>query len=260
MMRWRGLLVSVRDAGEAAAALAGGATIIDVKEPAHGSLGRADPPTIAAIAGVVGTQTPWTMACGELREGIDTIAAHLRRVVSLLPAAAEPPAAVKVGLAGMAGEDWGRAFRDLLAALPAGPDRVAVAYADWQAVRAPPPRDVVELAAAAGCAAILVDTCDKAGGGLLDCCPAGQVAGLVAEARRAGLQVAVAGRRTIGQIPAIWALGPDVVALRSAVCSNGPDGSGRLGRVREHLVRRAGRLRDSGSLRATAVIPPGDRT
>ena len=34
-----GLLVSVRDAAEAEAALRGGATLIDVKEPRHGSLG-----------------------------------------------------------------------------------------------------------------------------------------------------------------------------------------------------------------------------
>ena len=36
-----GLLVSVRDADEAEAALRGGAALIDVKEPRHGSLGRA---------------------------------------------------------------------------------------------------------------------------------------------------------------------------------------------------------------------------
>ena len=38
-----GLLVSVRDAKEAQQAVSGGADVIDVKEPAHGALGAADP-------------------------------------------------------------------------------------------------------------------------------------------------------------------------------------------------------------------------
>ena len=37
-----GLLVSVRSADEAIAALAGGADVIDVKEPNRGALGAAD--------------------------------------------------------------------------------------------------------------------------------------------------------------------------------------------------------------------------
>jgi uncharacterized protein (UPF0264 family) len=44
------LLVSVRNAAEAQAALAGGCDILDIKEPSRGSLGMADAPTIAAIA------------------------------------------------------------------------------------------------------------------------------------------------------------------------------------------------------------------
>ena len=42
-----GLLVSVRSAAEALAALAGGADVIDVKEPNQGSLGAADDDTIS---------------------------------------------------------------------------------------------------------------------------------------------------------------------------------------------------------------------
>ena len=64
------LLVSVRDAAEAAAALAGGAALIDVKEPARGSLGRADAATIAAVVAAVGGRVPVSVALGELREAI----------------------------------------------------------------------------------------------------------------------------------------------------------------------------------------------
>ena len=43
-----GLLVSVRSAAEALSALAGGADVIDVKEPNRGSLGAADDETISS--------------------------------------------------------------------------------------------------------------------------------------------------------------------------------------------------------------------
>ena len=65
-MIWRGLLVSVRDGGESAEALAGGSAIIDVKEPLAGPLGAAAPARVAAIAAAVSNSAPWTLACGEL--------------------------------------------------------------------------------------------------------------------------------------------------------------------------------------------------
>ena len=256
-MNWRGLLVSVRDAAEAAAALEGGAAIIDVKEPRHGPLGAADPEAIAAVAQVVGSRRPWTMACGELGGGpgdtggdtgggqgtvhdrplddsVNAIRSRLGRMLSLLQDPAVPPAAVKIGLAGAAGTDWQRRLRAVYESLPSASDRVAVAYADWQRAGAPSPADVIAAAAGLGCSVLLLDTFDKAGGGLFDCCPTGMPAAWVTAARAAGLQVVVAGRITPAEIPAAWALRPNVVALRSAVCFNGRDGVVQAG-----LVRRA---------------------
>src|SRR6516162_9005987 len=60
------LLVSVRNATEAEAALAGGAHLIDVKEPARGPLGRADEATIAAVVRRVAGRRPVSAAMGEL--------------------------------------------------------------------------------------------------------------------------------------------------------------------------------------------------
>jgi len=241
-MKWHGLLVSVRSDEEATEAIAGGATIIDVKEPLHGSLGCASPDVIAKVAGVVGQDRPWTMACGELRDGGSFILEHLRRTLAMLPASAVPPAAVKIGLAGMAGADWRRDVQTLFSELPLGPERVIVAYADWASVMAPTPEEVIQAAVSNGCATLLIDTADKSARGLLSLAPAGQVGGWLSLARREGLQVALAGRITIDEIDAAVALRPDVVALRSAVCSNGAFGSGRLGNVCGQLVRRAATL------------------
>ena len=61
-----GLLVSVRSAAEALAALAGGADVIDVKEPNQGSLGAADDDTISAVVRAVAGRAPVSAALGEL--------------------------------------------------------------------------------------------------------------------------------------------------------------------------------------------------
>ena len=63
------LLVSVRSAAEAEAALAGGAALIDVKEPARGALGRADDAVIADVVRAVAGRAPVSAALGELRDG-----------------------------------------------------------------------------------------------------------------------------------------------------------------------------------------------
>ncbi len=240
-MHWRGLLVSVRDGAEVDAALSGGATIIDVKEPLHGSLGRANPLVIASIAGRIGKQTSWTMACGELHEDAQadrvTIAQHYNGVRSLLPPHALPPAAVKIGLAGMARCDWPRALQGVWNGLPEGVERVAVSYADWQRAQAPPPLEIIQMAAAAGCYTLLIDTFHKSAGSLLQQCPLPLLAEWIQAAQESGLQTALAGGIKLAEIPAICALGPDVVALRSAVCLNG-----RAGTVCKELVQQASRL------------------
>lgn len=238
-MIWRGLLVSVRDAAEADAALAGGAAIIDVKEPRRGSLGAADAEAIVAVAGVVGQRVPWTMACGELSEMEFEVASKPRehllvRVLQRLDGRGVPPAAVKVGFGGAAGTPWERRGADLFAALPAGPERVAVAYADWERAAAPDPAAVIAAAGRFGCTTLLVDTFDKSSAGMFGCCPREAPAEWVAAARVAGLQVAIAGKIAMEEIPRAWSLGADVVAVRSAVCFNG-----RQGAVRADLVRRA---------------------
>src|SRR5438552_1913494 len=60
-----GLLVSVRSADEVKAALAGGADLIDVKEPAKGPLAPAEAEVVAAVIDKVGGRVPVSAALGE---------------------------------------------------------------------------------------------------------------------------------------------------------------------------------------------------
>jgi uncharacterized protein (UPF0264 family) len=233
-----GLLVSVRDAAEAREALAGGATIVDVKEPASGPLGAAACDVTARIAAVVGRRTPWTLAAGELRNGVEAIHEHVRRTIALLGAGAVPPTAVKAGLAGMGAGDWRSLFAAFVAGTPTGVDPVAVAYADWERASSPAPVEVIDAAATAGCGVLLFDTFDKSGGPVVgDAEAAARVTDWIALARQAGMRSVLAGNLTAETLPAAVACGPDVIAVRSAACVGG-----RSGAVCGKLVRRLGKL------------------
>jgi hypothetical protein len=244
----RGVLVSVRDAGEATEALAGGGAIIDVKEPSAGPLGAADPATIAAIAAVVGTSVPWTLACGELIEGDrdtnqgeDRVVDFARDVALRLEDRRLPlPPLVKVGLSGLSATGWRGTLERLAARLPMGTGLVAVAYADWQHCGAPQPEEVFAAAPLTGCRGILVDTFAKAGPGLFGLVDGETVGRWVKGAHAGGLPIALAGKLGAAEAALALSLGADVVGVRSAACVAGggaaTDGD-RRGRVCRQRVR-----------------------
>ena len=238
-MSWNGVLVSVRDRAEAEAALAGGARVIDVKDPGRGSLGRAGVAGAVSVAAAVDCAAPWTLAAGELAEGVAVLAGWLDAVCGARPAAACGPAAVKVGLAGMVDRPWRDDLARFHARLPAGCVHVAVAYADHERAAAPTPLDVIAAAAAIGCPMLLIDTADKQSPGLFGLRSVEEIGGWVAAARARGLGVVLAGRIAIGEIPLAAALPIHMVALRSAVCSNAGMGDVRLGAVSKPLVAAA---------------------
>src|SRR5262249_14206859 len=104
------LLVSVRSEAEARAALAGGAAIIDVKEPSLGSLGMASRIIWRRVRRVVPRSTIVSVALGELTDwtASDRIAVPGRSWTGI--------GYRKVGLAGVGPtwrEDW-RALRERL--------------------------------------------------------------------------------------------------------------------------------------------------
>jgi uncharacterized protein (UPF0264 family) len=208
------LLVSVRNAREAKDALAGGADLIDVKEPLRGSLGMADPAVWREAAEAVAGRAPLSVALGELRE--------FRSDTQLcLPAVQF----AKLGLAGCAAiDDWPARWASALNSLPPRVGRVAVSYADWRQAEAPPPRAVIEAGHALGCRAWLIDTYAKHAGGLLDHIGIEELEELIASARRAGMLTVLAGSLTRESIPRVLPLAPDYIAVRGAVCRGGREG------------------------------------
>ncbi len=226
-----GLLVSVRTADEAEEAIAGGAAIIDVKEPKRGPLGCADAAVAIEIGEVIAGRAAWTLACGELAGGWRLIAEHVGEVVRRRTARGATLAAVKAGPAGLSIRAWTEAFGALSHALGDGPNLVPVVYADWEAASAPTPTAVIAASAAAGATTLLIDTFDKRSPGIASCPGASTVAAWVRDASAAGIRVALAGRLAARDLPVFAALGAAVLGVRSAACEGG-----RLGRVERGKV------------------------
>lgn len=219
------LLVSVQSGEEAAAALAGGADIIDAKDPRNGPLGAVSLEVLTAIAAAVRGRRPITAALGDA----EAEAALERHAAAFAACGA---ALVKVGFAGVSSRTRVEALTRA-AVRGTGAGRViAVAYADHARVDAAPPDAVIAAAADAGAAGILVDTADKSGPGLLDILQPEALEALVHQARRRHLLVAMAGRLTLADLGIVGRAGPDIAGVRGAACEGGRAGGVSVARVR----------------------------
>ena len=228
------LLVSVRSATEAAAALRGGAAVIDVKEPAHGSLGRASDRVIADVVREAAGKRPISAALGELLDAPGDLG----------PPDDMPLTFVKWGLAGYAGRGAAVWRSELCLAMRGLTERqprcraVAVAYADWRRARAPTPLEIRDFAIDNATGAFLIDTWQKDGSTLLDWLSLLEVEDLQKRCRSAGVPVALAGSLGPAEIRTLLPLHPEWIAVRGAVCQ----GRQRESVVEENKVRRLAAL------------------
>jgi uncharacterized protein (UPF0264 family) len=225
------LLVSVRDAEEARAALDGGADIIDAKDPTRGALGAVAPAVLRDVVRAVGGARPVSAALGDA-----TSEREVERAAR--EAASAGVAYVKVGLAAV--RDAERALTLVSAAVRGAHGArvggaktrvIAVAYADAARAESLPPAELVTIAARAGAAGVLVDTAFKNAGGLFAVASRRTVAAWVEAAHDARLQVALAGKLSREDLPLVAALGANIAGVRGAACEGG-----RTGRVTAERV------------------------
>jgi uncharacterized protein (UPF0264 family) len=226
------LLVSVVDAIEAGEAAAAGADIVDVKNPAEGSLGAPVPAVIAEVRAAVPAALPVSAAIGDMPNLPGTAA------LAALGAARSGATFVKVGLWGVATEDDAVALLRAVREAVAGTAVVAAAYADAERVAPAPlaPSLLPRVARAAGVEMCLLDTAVKDGRGLLEWLSPDALTAIVEDAHGAGLQVALAGALRAEDVPVVRETGADIAGVRSAACRDGRR-SGRLDAARvRHLV------------------------
>jgi hypothetical protein len=212
------LMISVRDAQEAAAALAGGADIVDIKNPAEGSLGAGRPETIAAVMRAVQAAVPVSASIGDVPNLPGTVA------LAGLGAATCGVRFVKVGLLGArTGAEAANLLEAVSSALRMANSTVglvACAYADAALVGSLDPFALPEVAApfAEGC---LIDTAIKDGRTLFQCLPEDAVSRFIRQCHDRGLFCGLAGSLQQADLLRALALGADIVGVRTAACEGG---------------------------------------
>lgn len=211
-------LASVTTAGEAEIALAGGADIIDCKDPAAGALGALSTATVREIVAGIGGRLPVSATVGDLPSDPDV----------LLKAASEMAATgvdiVKVGFFG--GDDPRRAISALGAAHAASTKLVAVLMADQN-----PDFALVADLAAAGFAGVMLDTAEKSAGRLTTVLPVSRLREFVRLVRDNRLFVGLAGSLRESDIAMLAGFGPDLLGFRGALCAEGRVSAIELNRV-----------------------------
>jgi len=220
------LLVSVADGREAAAALVGGAQIVDAKDPTRGALGPVSLPALRDLRLVVPPAIPLSAALGDL----DDAETASRAVLAVRDFAL---AFVKIGFLGV--ESASVVERILAAAVAAagGSGVVAVAYADAERAGSLSPETISGIAGGAGARGVLLDTALKDGGRLPQLWNSARLSEWIAKLQAEGLMAAVGGSLEARDFPWLAELAPDVVGVRGAACEGGRTGLVVAGRVRE---------------------------
>ena len=223
------LMISVISASEARDAIAGGAEILDVKNPAEGSLGAQSPKVIREIKNLSPGHIEVSAAIGDMPNLPGTAA------LAALGAASCGVDYIKVGLHGPRTESDARTLlREVRQSLEEHPVCVVAAgYADFSRAGTLDPQLLSRIAASAGVQGFLLDTAIKDGHTLFDFLDPERLRFLAEEIHAAGMLFGLAGALTEQDFPMAQKLGADVVGLRTAVCRNNQRrGSLDLDRIR----------------------------
>ncbi len=198
------MLASVTNAAEAAMAMAGGADIVDLKDPAKGALGALPVADVAAIVATGRGTSPFSAVTGDLP-----------MQPALIVEAASAMAAtgvdfVKIGLfPDPATVDCIKA----LAPLAGKTALVGVLFADLE-----PDFGLVALMAASGFKGAMLDTARKGGGRLLQHLGMPALTHFTALCRQHGLLSGLAGSLEAPDVPRLLAAAPDYLGFRGALC------------------------------------------
>jgi uncharacterized protein (UPF0264 family) len=212
------ILVSVRNAVEARVALSFHVDIIDIKEPTHGPLGKAENQTIEdVLQSLSPNPPPLSLALGELSEDSWLVVSELLRSPLM-----EQVSYVKFGLAGCAtsclANDWPKLWLKRLALLPTNVEPVAVAYADHTMCGAPAVGEVIHQSVCCGCRYLLLDTYTKTEGDIFQMIGENGVKSAARLARNFNIQFALAGSIQPTNLATALNCGPDIIAIRGAAC------------------------------------------
>lgn len=234
-----GLLASVADLAEMRLALAGGADIVDLKDPARGALGAWAPARLreaVALWQAEGGNARLSATAGD--QPLDPVA--MARAVRQVAETGVP--IVKIGLPAARDAGEAAALEASIRALGAGAagdalppfHLIAVLFADQR-----PDFALLPMLWNAGFSGAMLDTADKAAGSLGAHLPHDELARFVESARALGLMTGLAGSLRLDDVASLAAIGPDYLGFRGALCAAGRTGAldpARLAAVRTALA------------------------
>jgi dihydroneopterin aldolase len=199
------LLASVTGSDEAEIALAHGADIIDLKDPAKGALGALPCAMVRDIVTAVAGRRPVSAVTGDLPMEPELVMSAARHM------AETGVDYIKVGLfPGPRRADCVRA----LATLARQSKLVAVMFADRE-----PDLALLALIAECGFAGCMLDTAGKRQGRLLDHVDMSFLQAFIEQCRLHDLMTGLAGSLEAPDIPRLLLLAPDFLGFRGALCA-----------------------------------------
>ncbi|MCD6145291.1 MAG: (5-formylfuran-3-yl)methyl phosphate synthase [Methanosarcinales archaeon] len=223
------LLVSPINTTEAKAAFAGGADIIDVKNPKEGSLGANFPWMIRAVVEMVKSRKPVSATIGDFnfKPGTASLAA--------LGAAVSGADYIKTGLYDIQTADQAEELLSKIARSIKEYDPskmvVAAAYADFRRINSISPLLLPEIGAKVGADVVMIDTGIKDGRSTFEFMSEGELTRFVDDARDLGLTTALAGTIKFEDLDALNRIDPDIIGIRGVVC-----GGDRNAEIKQELV------------------------
>jgi uncharacterized protein (UPF0264 family) len=216
---------------EARAALAGGADILDVKNPKEGSLGANFPWAIRAVVDLAGGRVPVSATIGDLdyKPGTASLAA--------LGAAVSGADYIKAGLLGVKtrtqAEEMLEGIVKAVKDFDSGKKVVASGYSDYARAGCVSPMLLPAAAAKAGADLVMVDTAVKDGRSTFEFMSEQELKDFISLGHREGLEVALAGTIGFEHLEMLKRLNPDIIGVRGIVC-----GGDRRSAIRAELVEK----------------------
>jgi dihydroneopterin aldolase len=199
------MIAAVATVGEALLAVHEGADLIDLLDPAHGTLGALDPEICRSVATIVDGRKPLSCCIGNYPEILtDEMVAEVRRRAAL---------EVDFLRIGFSGTREDAACVRALAPFSALTRLVGVVFADRTNSL-----HLLDAFAEWGFSAAILDTARKDGPALRDLKTDMDLALFVRRARRNGLLVGLSGNLAVDDVAPLLTLEPDYLYFRSALC------------------------------------------
>ncbi len=226
------LLISPTNEEEASEAIAGGADIIDVKNPQEGAFGANFPWVIKRIREITPKHIQVSCTLGEIPNLPGSIS------LAALGAASLGVDYIKVGLYGLKTpkeatyllQNVNKAAKECNPKIKV----VATGYADAERTGAIEPLLIPEIAFKAQVDVAMIDTAVKDGKSIFTFLTVKQLEKFVDSAHNLGLEAALAGSLRKQDLPVVYALGADIAGLRGAACKKNDRVKGQITKKQVH--------------------------